>query len=80
MLIMKTGHDISRLDGDGYLVLPLSMSRLADGHGQDPTWCYEVIDYFISKFTTLSNDVVFLYTYGLYFNTDEVAFEKRKKI
>lgn len=74
---MKSGFDINRIDGDGYLVLPLSMSRLAKG--QTPEFCYEVLSTFIKKLATYSNDVVFLYTNGLYFNSDEVSFENRKK-
>lgn len=63
---MKSGFDINRISGDGYLILPLSMSRLAHGHGQDPQQVYEFLKYFPEKFETYSNDVVFLYTYGLY--------------
>ena len=77
---MKSGFDINKLTGDGYLILPLSMSRLAHGHGQDPEQCYEIFEHFTPKLETYSNDVVLLYTYGLYFNTDAVAFEERKKL
>lgn len=77
---MKSGFDIGKLKGDGYLILPLSMSRLAHGHGQDPSAIYETLEHFFPKLETLSNDVVLLYTYGLYFNTDETAFEARKKL
>lgn len=77
---MKSGYDISRLTEDGYLILPLSMSRLAHGHGQDPEQVYEIAEYFLPKLETYSNDVILLYTYGLYFNTDLVAFEARKKL
>jgi hypothetical protein len=77
---MKSGFDINKLTGDGYLILSLSMSRLAHGHGQDPEQIYETLEFFTEKLETLSNDVVFLYTYGLYFNTDAVAFEERKKL
>ncbi|MFT7644875.1 MAG: hypothetical protein ACI9BF_000538 [Candidatus Paceibacteria bacterium] len=77
---MKSGHDINKLPGDGYLIVPLSMSRLADGSGQDPEWCYDVITFFSKKLASFSSDVVFLYTYGLYTNTNEPGFEARKKI
>ena len=77
---MKSGFDINKLTGDGYLILPLSMSKLAHEHGQDPNQVYDTLEYFSHKLETLSNDVVFLYTYGLYFNTDAVAFEERKKL
>lgn len=77
---MKSGFDINKLTGDGYLILPLSMSRLANGHGQDPDQVYKMLEYFIPKLETYSNDVLLLYTYGLYFNTDAIAFEERKKL
>lgn len=77
---MKKAHDINKLEGDGYLILPLSMSRLAVGHGQDPEWCYKVVEFFTPKLGSYSSDVIFLYTYGLYFNTDDAAFESRKKL
>lgn len=77
---MKSGFDINKITGDGYLILPLSMSKLAHGHGQDPSQIYQALEFFSEKLETLSNDVVFLYTYGLYFNTDAVAFEERKKL
>lgn len=77
---MKSGFDINRIDGDGYLILPLSMSRLAHGRGQDPEQCYEVFNHFIPKFESFSNDVILLYTYGLYTNTEEPGFETRKKL
>jgi hypothetical protein len=74
---MKSGFDINRIQEDGYLILPLSMSRLAKG--QTPEFCYEVLEKFLQKLETFSNDVVFLYTNGLYFNSDEISSENRKK-
>ena len=74
---MKTGFDINRIQDDGYLILPLSMSRLATG--QSPEFCYEVLGAFLEKLETFSSDVVLLYTNGLYFNSEEVSFENRKK-
>ncbi len=74
---MKSGFDINRIQGDGYLILPLSMSRLAKS--QTPEFCYEILRTFLQKVETFSNDVIFLYTNGLYFNSDEVSFENRKK-
>lgn len=74
---MKSGFDIHRIEGDGYLLLPLSMSRLAKG--QTPELCYEVLETFRQKLETFSNDAVFLYTNGLYFNSEEISFENRKK-
>jgi len=75
---MKSGFDISRIDGDGYLILPLSMSRLATG--QSPEVCYEIIQYFTKKLSTFSNDVIFLYTNGLYMNSNDVSFSLRQRL
>lgn len=77
---MKSGFDINKLSNDGYLILPLSMSRLASGHGQDPEQVYEMIRHFLQKLETYSNDVILLYTQGLYFNSHGVAYEERKKL
>jgi hypothetical protein len=74
---MKSGFDINRIQEDGYLIMPLSMSRLAKG--QTPEFCYEILDKFLKKIETFSNDAVFLYTNGLYFNSEEISFENRKK-
>jgi hypothetical protein len=74
---MKSGFDINGIRGDGYLIMPLSMSRLATG--QTPAICYEVLEYFLKKLETFSNDVVLLYTNGLYFNSEEISFENRRK-
>lgn len=74
---MKSGFDINKIQDDGYLILPLSMSRLATG--QSPEFCYEVLEIFLKKLETLSSDVVLLYTNGLYFNSEEISFENRKK-
>lgn len=74
---MRSGYDINRIEGDGYLVLPLSMSRLATS--QNPAWCYEMLGFFRSKLETYSSDVILLYTNGLYFNSMEVSYENRKK-
>jgi hypothetical protein len=74
---MRTGFDINKIQGDGYLIIPLSMSRLASG--QNPAWCYEVLRMMREKLETFSNDVVFLYTNGLYFNSMDISFENRKR-
>jgi len=75
--VMKSGFDIHKIPDDGYLILPLSMSRLAKG--QTPEVLYEILGKFLQKIETFSNDVVFLYTNGLYFNSEEISFETRKK-
>jgi len=73
---MRDGYDINRISGDGYLVLPLSMIRLA--HGQDPETCYKIFNHFAEKLEEYSSDVVLLYTSGLYFNSEEPAYKIRQ--
>ena len=70
-------HDISQLPTDGYLVFPLSMSRLANSQSADE--CYEMLKYFESKVSTIGIDLVFLYTNGLYYNDTESALTVRKR-
>lgn len=77
---MKTGYDINQLKGDGYLILPLSMSRLAHGSGQDPEQIYKVIKHFTQKIESYSNDMVLLYTIGNYFNNDGVDSATRTRL
>lgn len=72
-------YNINQLPSDGYLVLPLSMSRLSEGAGQSPNDCYSVIEYFEKKISEVGVDFVFLYTNGLYYNNDESALSVRKK-
>jgi hypothetical protein len=76
---MAHDYDINKLPTDGYLVLPLSMSRLGSGKGQDPEECYEVIQYFETKVSQVGIDFLFIYTNGLYYNNDESALSVRKK-
>ncbi len=73
----KTGFNISRIKGSGVLILPISMSRISGG--QTPEDCYEMLSYFEDKIETFSNDAIIMYTNGLYFNTEDSAFEKRVK-
>jgi hypothetical protein len=70
-------HDINKLPTDGYLIFPLSMSRLQTG--QSPEECYKALEHFDSKITAVGIDGVFLYTNGLYFNNDETALAVRKR-
>src|SRR3989344_2639809 len=72
-------HDINKLPTDGYLVLPLSMSRLNDGKGQGPKDCFEIIKYFEKKVSKVGIDFLFIYTNGLYYNNDEPALNVRKR-
>jgi hypothetical protein len=74
---MKSGFDINTISDEGYLILPLSMSRLHAG--QSPEEVYEILRFFLKKLEKYSNDVILLYTNGLYFNSEDISFEKRKK-
>ena len=73
----KTGFDINKINGSGTLIIPISMSRIAGG--QAPEDCYEMLSYFENKLEAFNNDAILMYTNGLYFNTEDVAFEKRVK-
>lgn len=79
IVLMAQSHDINKLPTDGYLVLPLSMSRLGKGAGQSPEECYEIIEYFETKVSQVGIDFLFLYTNGLYYNNSESALSVRKK-
>ena len=70
-------RDINKLPTDGYVIFPLSMSRL---HGdQSPKKCIDYISALDTKIHIPGNDIVFLYTNGLYFNTKELAYTVRSK-
>lgn len=73
----KEFHNINKLPSDGYLVFPLSMSRLQGG--QSPEECYKAIEYFENKIKEVGVDGIFLYTNGLYYNNDESALAVRKR-
>ena len=70
-------YDLKRLPGNGFLIFPLSMSRLACG--QDPSSVYEWLEFFKGKITEQSIDVIILYTNTLYFNSEEKAYILREK-
>ena len=70
-------YDINKLPTDGYLIFPLSMSRLANG--QSPEECYKMIKHFESKVSEFGIDLVILYTNGLYYNNTDSALDVRKK-
>ena len=72
-------YNINKLPTDGYLVLPLSMSRLSEGKGQSAKDCFDVIKYFEKKINQVGIDILFIYTNGLYYNNDEPALNVRKK-
>lgn len=78
---MKSGYDLTKIKNEGYLILPLSMSKLASGCSQDPMKVYEVIVSFVkNKFHYYSNDVLLLYTNGMYMNTSQPALDVKKKM
>lgn len=72
-----SAKDIKKIPADGYLIFPLSMSRLSNS--QDAKICYEALKFFEKKLEMISLDVVFLYTNGLYFNNTEPALDVRKR-
>lgn len=74
---MKNGFDINKINNDGYLIIPISVSHMANK--QSPEECYKVISHFVKKINTTSNDVVLLYTNGLYFNSTESSYSLRLK-
>ncbi len=74
-----TLKDLKSLPGDGYFIMPISMSK-ATNPSQDPKTCYEMIEHVSDKCEELSNDLIFLYTSELYFNTEQKAYNMRKKV
>lgn len=72
-------YDIQSLPGNGFLVFPLSMSRLSNAHS--PENLYNFLEFIEKKLIHKSLDVILLYTNDLYLNTEEIAsFTLRKKI
>lgn len=69
--------DINRIPGNGFLVFPLSMSRLFSG--QDPKSLYDFLCFFEKKLEEMTVDIVFIYTNGLYFNNSSNSLILRKK-
>lgn len=73
----KHNYNISSVPKDGYLIFPLSMSRLSNSlSGRE---IYSFLKYFESKIKHISIDCVFLYTNDLYLNSDDKAVDVRKK-
>lgn len=69
--------DLNKLPTDGYIIFPLSVSRLQGD--QSPKKCMEYLEILDKKVQVPGNDVVFLYTNGLYFNAKEEAHLVRKR-
>jgi hypothetical protein len=74
---MKHGYNLNTIKGEGYLIIPISMARLSKG--QSPQEIYEILEFFSKKLQSYSSDVIFLYTGGLYFNSEELTHTKRVK-
>lgn len=77
MKVKKKLYDLTRLPTDGYIIFPLSMSKI--GNAQNAEECYKWLEFFEKKIITLGLDVIFLYTNGLYYNDNRPALEIRKK-
>lgn len=74
---MVNFFDLNRIPGNGQIVLMLSMSRLFLGQNAKKT--YETILHLLSKVAELSIDVYCIYTNGLYFNSDQVSIDVRRR-
>ncbi|MBP7708435.1 hypothetical protein KA107_02020 [Candidatus Pacearchaeota archaeon] len=73
----KELHDVNQLPSDGYIVFPLSMSRISNAQNSEE--CYKWLAFFEKKISVYGLDAVFLYTNGLYYNDNSPALEVRKK-
>lgn len=69
---------INFLPSDGYVVFPLSISRLRTG--QSPKKCFEFIKHLDTKINIPGNDIIFIYTDGLYHNSSKSSFSVRKYV
>lgn len=72
---MNSGYDLNNICNDGYLIIPISIAHMSNK--QSPEECYKIVSYFSKKINTNSNDVIFLYTNGLYFNSLEASYTLR---
>ena len=70
-------HDLNQLPTDGYIIFPISMSRI--GNVQNAEECYKWLKFFEKKIKVYGLDAIFLYTNGLYYNDNDPALEIRKK-
>jgi hypothetical protein len=75
---MKNGFNVNKINQDGYLIIPISMANI--NSKQSPEECYKTVKYFSQKLNTFSNDVILLYTNGLYFNSDKQSYQLRQKM
>lgn len=74
--MLKRG-DINKLPTDGYVIFPISLNRTQGD--QSPASCIKYLEELDKKINIPGNDVVFLYTNGLYFNSTEKGYKIRKR-
>lgn len=77
MSVKEPFHDINKLPTDGYIIFPISMSRISNA--QDAKNCYKAIQFLETKMSLPGVDGIFLYTNGLYYNNEESGIVIRKK-
>ncbi len=70
-------YDLNKLPTDGYVVFPISMSRISNS--QSAKECYKWLEFFDKKITLIGLDAIFIYTNGLYYNNENSALSVRKK-
>lgn len=75
---MDTFKDIVKLPNNGTLIIPLSMAALHSY--QKPSNVVQFIETFTEKVQDITNDIVFLYTDGLYLNSFDSAIGLKSKI
>ena len=63
--------DINKLPKDGYFIIPISMSNIFST--QTPEKCYKLLDFFTAKLDKIGCDIVFIYTNGLYYNSNKIG-------
>lgn len=74
----KYYFDLNTVPQNGFLIFPLSMSRLSNALSAEKI--YEFLAFFEAKLSHQSIDVILLYTNGLYLNSDENSSVLRKKL
>lgn len=75
--MLRKKQDINKLPTDGYIIFPISMNRVQGD--QSPSACMRYLRLLDKKIEIPGNDVIFLYTNGLYFNTKEPSYIVRKR-
>jgi hypothetical protein len=75
--MLRKKQNINKLPTDGYVIFPISMSRIQGD--QSPASCMRYLALLDKKIGVPGNDVIFLYTNGLYFNSREPSHVIRKR-